>query len=113
MLALSKPFYGIWIGDKVSVPFLLSLFMFVNIIVSILGNIYMYMINGIGTIRLQLIIYLAAAFIAWPVMSLSARYLGVFGVLIFPTIVYLAQAVAGKIQITKLISGTGTGIWIK
>lgn len=113
MLALSKPFYGIWIGDKVSVPFLLSLFMFVNIIVSILGNIYMYMINGIGTIRLQLIIYLAAAFIAWPVMSLSARYLGVFGVLIFPTIVYLAQAVAGKIQITKLISGTGSGIWVK
>lgn len=113
MLALSGTFYGIWIKDKVEVPFLLSLAMFVYTVLNMLANIYMYLINGIGAIRIQLVIYLVFALVAWPLLSLSCRVMGVYGVLIVPSAVYLLQALLGKIQLSRILSDSAHGWWIK
>jgi hypothetical protein len=78
-----------------------------------LGDLYMYMINGIGTIRIQLISYLIFAIIAWPCLVWSCRLFGVYGVVLFPSLVYIVQAILGKIQLTKLMSGTASGLWLK
>ena len=111
MLAISPLFYKFWIKDSVVIPFSLSLAMAVFVLSHSIGDLYMYMINGIGTIRLQLIIYVVFACIAWPCLVWSCRYFGIYGIVLFPSAVYVVQAVFGKIQLNKLISGRASGIW--
>lgn len=113
MLAVSPYFYNIWIGDNVNVSFLLSFSVMIMILSRTLGNIYMFMINGIGTIRIQLITYIVFAVIAWPSLVYSCRWFGVCGIVIVPTIVYLIQSLLARIQLNKHISKTAQGIWLR
>ena len=113
MLAISPVFYKFWIKDSVTIPFILSVAMAVFVLTHSLGDLYMYMINGIGTIRIQLILYVLFALVAWPSLVWSCRAFGVYGVVLFPSLVYVVQAVVGKIQLTKLMSGKASGLWIK
>ena len=73
----------------------------------------MYLINGIGTIRIQLIIYLVFALMAWPLMVLSCRMFGLPGIVIIPSMAILTQAFFGKIQISKIIHCHARGLWMK
>ena len=112
MLLLSPWFYRIWIGEAVDISWSLSIAVLLYNLGMALGAIYMHIINGIGTIRIQLITYVVLALLAWPMFILGGRYLGLPGVLMLPSIAWIAQAVLGKIQINKLLRGT-TGIWCK
>lgn len=113
MLAVSSLFYRIWIKDSVTVPISLSICMAVFVLTRSIGDIYMYAINGIGTIRIQLITYVVFAMMAWPCLVWSCRLLGIYGVVLFPSAVYVVQAILGKIQISKLMSGHAEGLWLK
>lgn len=113
MLCLSSLFYKIWMGDSVEIEFTLSLALMMMTIASNFGIVYMSIINGIGTIRIQLIIYLLFAFSSWPLLVLTVRYGGVPAVVIMPTMCYFIQAIFGRIQIKKLLAGTANGIWLK
>jgi hypothetical protein len=113
MLALAPIVYKIWIKDKVDVDFYLNLCMYIYYLLHILGAIYMYLINGIGAIRIQMIIYILFAFLSWPLLVWSCRTFGVCGILLSPATVYLIQALLARIQLHKLINGTARGIWIK
>lgn len=113
MLLASPIFYKLWIKDSVSVPLALSASMAVFVLSRSIGDIYMYAINGIGTIRLQLVLYVFFAIIAWPSLIWSCRLFGVYGVVLFPSFVYFVQAIIGKVQLSKLISGKAVGIWSK
>ena len=111
MVLIAPWFYKIWVRESVKVDSVLTIGMAVYIIVQSIAAIYMYLINGIGKIRIQLIIYLIFAAIAWPLMLLCCRALGLIGILIAPTIVYLVQAIFGKLQIEKLLSRHCHGLW--
>ena len=106
-------FYDIWIGDSVKVKFSLSCAVLLYSLAQILGAIYMQMINGIGTVRIQMIAYVVFALISIPLMVLSCRTFGIVGIVVVPSVVYLVQALLGKIQLHKLMNNTATGIWIK
>ena len=113
MLAISSWFYKFWLHESVSVSFLVSVSLLVYMIVQTLGGIYMQLINGIGTIRIQLIIYVIFAFISWPLVTYSCRYLGIYGAVLSPVIVYITQAVFGKIQLHRILNNCATGVWAK
>lgn len=113
MLVISPYFYKMWIGNDVDVSLSLSLSVMIMILLQTLGNIYMFMINGIGTIRIQLIIYITFAIVAWPSLVYSCRWFGVCGIVIVPTIVYGIQSLLARIQLRKHISRTVHGIWLK
>jgi len=113
MLAVSSLFYHLWVGDKVTVGFALSASVLFYILSQILGAIYMQMINGIGTVRVQMLTYILFALISLPLMIYSCRLLGVVGIVVMPSVVYLFQALLGKWQLTKLMSRTASGIWLK
>ena len=113
MLLVSSRFYEFWIGESVTIPFTLSVAMLVFVATRVLADIYMYAINGIGAIRIQLVVYLVFAALSWPCLVWSCRLAGVYGVLVFPSVVYAIQAVIGRIQLNKLISGKAAGIWAK
>lgn len=113
MLIISPWFYNFWVGEQVSVSFYVSVALLVYMLVQTLGAIYMQLINGIGTIRLQLLIYCAFALVSWPIITYSCRVFGVYGAVSAPVLVYLVQAIVGKIQIEKLLSNNAKGIWKK
>lgn len=113
MTVCSAPLYHWWIGEAVHVPLSLSVCMAVYVLFSTGANVYMYIINGTGKVCLQLIVYLAFAIAAVPLMSCCCKRYGVEGILIVPTIVYVMQALVGKMQITRIINGTAKGIWLK
>ena len=113
MLAISQWVYSVWIGDSVSVPFFLSLGVLIYTLSQSLGSIYMHIINGLGTIRLQLIVYCAFAVVSWPLLNILCRTIGIAGIVVLPSIVYLTQAIICKIQISKILNKTAKGIWLK
>ena len=73
----------------------------------------MYLINGIGKVRLQLIVYFFFSVFSFPIMYYMCSLYSIQGLLVIPTLVYLVQAVIGRIQLTKIISGEQKGIWNK
>ena len=95
MMIISPWFYKVWIGDSVKVGTLLSLGMAIYILVQSIGAVYMQLINGIGTIRIQLIVYVIFALVALPLMQYSCRAFGLVGVLVAPSLVYFVQALLG------------------
>lgn len=113
MLAASSFVYDIWIGDSVLIPFSLSLCLLIYCISNIISSIYMNIINGIGCVRLQTIIYVLFGFLSWPLMTFSCRLFGLEGVLLIPGALFFAQAFLMKIQLNKLIAQKATGIWAK
>lgn len=113
MILLADFFYEIWIGKDVQVHLSTTISIAIYITIFNIGHIYMYLINGIGTIRIQMIIYLVIALMAWPLMVLSCRLFGLPGVVIVPSMAILLQAVFGKIQISKIIHGHAHGLWMK
>lgn len=113
MVIIAPWFYKIWIGDKVTVGTVLTIGMAVFILVQSLGAIYMHLINGIGTIRVQLIVYIVFAVISWPLMQYSCRIFGLVGILVAPSLVFIVQAILGKIQIEIILKNIKTGIWNK
>lgn len=113
MLLCSNFFYNWWIGDDVNISLSLSACTAIYILFQSCGNVYMYIINGIGKVRLQLIIYMFFSFVSLPLIQFFCIKLGTEGALLVPTGVYIIQAFVGRIQIHKIIDNTATGIWLK
>ena len=113
MTCMADFFYKIWIGKDVQIHLSTTISLAIYMSLFNLGHIYMYLINGIGTIRIQLIIYLAYALLAWPLMVLSCRLFGLPGIVIVPSMAILTQAILGKIQINKIIHCHARGLWMK
>lgn len=113
MVSISPLFYKIWVGNSVNMPISITIAMYFLIISRSLGNIFMTLINGIGTIRVQLITYIVFAIMAWPIYSLSGKAFGLIGIIAIPATVYLAQGVVSLVQVKKILNGTAKGIWLK
>lgn len=115
MLLSSNIFYQFWVGEKVKVPFLLSLFSALFVIISVWVSIYTYFINGTGKIKLQLYTTVFAALISVPmaIFLASNMGLGAAGVVLGSCLAYLPIAVISPIQYKKIINKTDHGIWGK
>ena len=113
MLLASPLLYRLWIGDSVSIPFLLSAEVLLYMLFQSIGAIYMNLINGIGYVRIQLIIYVLTALISYPALLISCRFFGVSGALLLPTTVFFLQALFGRIQLRKILNNTAKGLWIR
>lgn len=113
MYCFSEYFYCFWIGDTVTVKDSINISVSLYIYSTILGGVYMYIINGIGKIHIQLMIYLSFAFVSYPLMNFGCKLEGVPGLLFIPTTVYVIQAILGRIQIYKILKNEATGIWNK
>ncbi len=112
MIFISKYCYFIWIGDTMDIPYDVTTAMAISVFVQTYGVINMYLINGIGYVRLQTILYVIFALIAWPLFVLSCRW-GIIGIISIPALVYLTQGIFGNIQLHKIINDKATGIWKK
>lgn len=113
MVLLSHLLYTFWIGSEVIIPISLSVALAVFAIAQIFGGVYVTFLNGIGKVRIQMLIYLFSAIIALPAMYISHHWLGLEGIVLFPSIVCTLQAILGRTQLKRIINNTAYGIWNK
>ena len=113
MFIVSPWIFKLWVGDEVNIPILLSFFVFLQNVTQIFPALYVYPINGMGKMRVQIIIYSVYSVFAVPALVLLCRNWGVLGVLSYYTMVYVTLWVFCRKQFYRLMSGNITGVWNK
>lgn len=103
----------LWLQKDLEIPFSIIFSTALFALMQTFGWLYMYLISGIGKVRIQMVIYGSFTLISIPSMIFLGRYGGLEYMLLFLSIIYLIQGIIGKIQLTKLINNTANGIWNK
>lgn len=112
MLLLSKPVYKIWIGGSICIPWSMSVAMSAYIIILVISLRYSCILNGLGKLRLQLILTSAAALSYIPLSILAlTQYRNIITLIAIMCIVNIPGLIINSIQYKKLLNNTATGIW--
>ena len=111
MLAVSNFAFRIWVGKDVTVPFSISLVLAAYFIIYVRNMIYIYFLNGIGVVKLQLYSSVAGMIVNIPLAIYLGHKMGVAGVLLSSVILNGINTIWTVIQYKKIINNTATGIW--
>ncbi|GAA4268741.1 O-antigen export protein [Hyunsoonleella aestuarii] len=113
MLTISDWFYKIWIGEKVMISFVLSSSMAIYVLLFTFKSVFNFFINGVGKIRVQMIVGVISLIINIPLSILFAKYLdfGLSGVILATTVSVAMSAILGPLQYYKIINFKASGIW--
>lgn len=113
MILLSPYAYRFWVGNNVSIPISLTILCAVYVIITTFNNIFAYVINGFGTLRIQLIFAIIHAIAYIPLAILCSHHFGVSGILISLCITCFTPLLWGPLQCYKLLNQKAFGIWGK
>ncbi len=113
MFLASGIVYSVWVGDKVNIPLILSFLVFTWIIMNIWNGLYSHFLNGLGKIKIQLYLAIAAAVINVPLAVYLGGRMGISGILIANIFVISFPIFIYPVQYKKLVNGTALGIWNK
>jgi O-antigen/teichoic acid export membrane protein len=113
MVIASRWVYEIWVGDDVasSIPLHTSVACAVYIIIVNWCSIYVYFLNGVGKIKLQLYNSVGIMLVYIPVSIFMCTVFGITGVVVALCIMSLPGAVCMPVQCNKLFKGIARGIW--
>lgn len=113
MVIASHPVYQLWIGDRLQIPFVLTVTMAAYHSLMSFTMPYIHFINGIGKLKIQLYHAVIVGLINIPLSVYLAKYceLGVVGVIVATCIGQTAAAIWAPLQYSKLINGTARGVW--
>lgn len=114
MIAISRPFYDVWIGKDTEIPISITIMMAIYMTITIVSLRYSLVLNGLGALRLQLITTSAAAIVFIPLsiwVSNITRTLE--GFMSTMCIVNIPGLIINKIQYNRIIDNTAKGIWKK
>ncbi len=115
LIVLSNFVFHFWIGNKISINFLLVACLGVYAIIYNWNNIFAYFINGVSKIRLQLYSCIFAGIINIPISYVFAKFtnFGVASIVIANALCLLISSVWSPFQCYKLVSKKASGIWDK
>lgn len=114
VMVLVSPFvYSIWIGDSKLVPWKMTISIGIYSIVESWFYIIAYLINGIGTVKLQSIISPVGMLVHIPLSLFLGQYIGAIGVVASMTMLALIYNLVFTIQLQKILKGKATDIWLK
>lgn len=116
MMVTFSPFaYKIWIGNNVTIPLSLTIYMAMFFALTIFYAPYTYFINGTGKIKLQMYSIGITSIINIPLSVFFAKNLefGVSGVIITTILCLIPHVILCPLQYSKLINKTANGIWNK
>ncbi|MBL4594174.1 MAG: MATE family efflux transporter [Flavobacteriales bacterium] len=115
MLFLSEYAYQAWVGDKVSIPFSLSLVMAIWVMLTTSIMVFSNFLSGISKIKLSLWHSVFVTIVNIPLSIYFAKNLGMgsVGVMLASICCILPRIVFQPIQYFKIMNGTAKGIWNK
>lgn len=105
--------YKLWIGNLVIIPISVSIAIALLVLLTMRFNLFIFPINGIGKIRLQLYINIAISLIYIPMAVYSCKWFGLEGIIGANILVASIHAIISQKQLSKLMTNTATGIWNK
>ena len=116
VVVVFTPFiFRLWIGEKAEVPIIMSAAVAVMILFDMWIRIYDFFINGVGKIRVQMIVNIVMAVLNIPfayIFSVVCN-MGAIGVVLASIISYGVSAIISPIQARLIINGQAHGIWDK
>ena len=113
ILAISPFIFKWWLGDSVIIPFTLSIAMTIYVIAFSWQTIHVFLLNGIGKIKLQFYLVIISAIINLPLSILFGSWWGLPGVISANTLVFIIMGVIFSIQVSKIFKHKASGIWGK
>jgi len=115
MILIAPYVYSWWLKNQVQISFKASLLMGIYVIVLSWTNSFIYLINGIGKIRLQLYIYSLMALLVIPMsyFFIAILKMGIEGSILSTILCLLPAAVVIPIQFKAIASGKAQGIFNK
>lgn len=115
MIVLSSFVFDFWLGKNrnFEIPFLLTMSMGIYVIIVTIVSPYVYFLNGVGKINLQLILSVITILTCVPFSILLIKFfnLGISSVVIGPTVSLLPFVIFMPIQYYKIINKDAKGIW--
>jgi len=115
MLLFSNNAYQLWIGNRLAIPFNLSIIMALWVIVSTSTMIFANFLAGVNKIQLSLYHAIFVSIINIPLSIYFAKNLemGSTGVILATLIGIIPRAIFQPIQYWKIVNGKANGIWNK
>ncbi|WP_353718341.1 MATE family efflux transporter [Dyadobacter sp. 676] len=110
-LHFSDQLYRLWVGQEVRVPADLSASMALFVSIAAFSNIFAYFVNGLGKIRVQLIVSTFSAAINIPLAILLSKTLGLKGIVLATCICLAISATAVCLQYFRVINQKAKGVW--
>ena len=113
MIVCSPLAYHLWIGAKATIPFTMTLFVGIYMMVHTWDSLQMMLINGIGAIKLQTYVSLIGLILHIPMSLFFGKYFGAIGVVFSMTIISIIYSCFFTIQINRILNKKAFGIWIE
>jgi len=113
ILIVSPFIYKIWLHGSVIIPWSLSLAMTLNVIVSCWQMIYIFFINGIGKVRLQLYLVVFTSLVNIPMAIFLGKKIGLAGITFANIILYIIIGISMFIQTNRILNNKAEGIFNK
>lgn len=113
MLFISNWFYNLWVGQDVIVPFMLSVAMAIYVLFFTFNMIFNFFINGVGKIRIQMVLSIISMIINIPlsIVFVKVLNLGLSGVILATTVSIVGSVILYPLQYYKIINLKAKGIW--
>lgn len=115
IVAISPIVFRIWIGEKADVPVVMSLAVAIMMLLDMWIRIFDYFINGVGKIKIQMVLTICMAIIYIPLSYFFTKVcnFGALGVVLASIVSYAVSAIVSPIQAKMILSGTAKGVWDK
>lgn len=111
MLLYSNWFYRLWVGDSIKINFSLSFSLYIYIVITMWNSIFVYFLNGIGKIKLQLYSGILGALFNIPLAIFLGHKFGLSGIVFSSSILSSLNVIWISIQYHKIINNKAIGIW--
>ena len=105
--------YKFWIGDAVLIPVSLSLAMAFYVIAYMWQTLHVYLLNGVGKVRLQLYLVLCSSLVNIPLAVFLGKKFGLVGIISASTFLFISMGIIFSIQCERIINQNAKGIWAK
>ena len=113
LVIISPIVYQLWIGDKVCIPFILTVAIAIYTIIHCWDTLQVTLINGVGAVKLQSYVIMIGLIVHIPLSLFLGRYIGIYGVIISMCVINVIYASFFTTQINKILNKTASGIWLK
>jgi len=114
ILLIFSPFvYNVWIGNKIIIPFDLSLSVTIYLILTIILTPFSQFINGLGKLKLSLYSISLNLSIFIPIAIFLGNNYGSTGIVAAMSVVQLFTLLIMPLQVYKIINQKAKGIWNK
>ena len=113
MILLSPWFYNLWVGDKTHIPLLMTCLVGLYVMAYSWMNLNGTLVVGMGTIKVETIIVCIGMIVHIPLSLFLGKFYSAYGVLISMILINLFYGLIFHIQVSKILKGKASGIWLE